>query len=154
MTSNDRLPSDTHRSKAGSRSHPPVRATENATGTESSSGQFGPRLRSHRTARRLSLRRAAALAGLTPSYLSQIERGQTRPPSPQAISRLARVLRCDEDDLLILAGRLPYDIEMCLRRRPGLLSRLIRCADRYDDDELERLCQTLGSGPGSSGDPP
>ena len=104
---------------------------------------FGATLRSRRMARRVSLRRVAALAGLTPSYLSQIERDRIRPPAERVIRRLAAVLVCDAEELLCLAGRLPDDVSRQLRNRPRLLHRLIRSTGRYDDDQIDRICRAL-----------
>ena len=105
---------------------------------------FGHILRLLRASRRLSSRRAAALAGLAPSYLSRIERGKVSPPPEKTIARIARVLGSDPDDLVALSARIPEEVTSMLARRPRLMSDLIRRADHYNDDQLERLCRALG----------
>ena len=105
---------------------------------------FGRILRSLRSNRRLSIRRTAALAGVAPSYLSRIETGKVGPPPERTIVRIARALHSDPEPLLALAARIPEDVSRKLARRPRLMAELIRCADHYSDDQLERLCRALG----------
>ena len=105
------------------------------------SGEFGDRLRRLRAARRLSVRRLARLVAVSPSYLSRIERGHVPPPSERTITRLARALSIEPDELLAAAGRLPEDIGARLLRRPRPMARLVRLADGLSDDELEELCR-------------
>ena len=56
------------------------------TGTEL---QLGPRIRSLRHARRVTLRELAERAGVTESFLSQVEREVTS-PSIASVQRIAR----------------------------------------------------------------
>ena len=105
---------------------------------------FGRILRSLRSNRRLSIRRTAALAGVAPSYLSRIETGKVIPPPERTIVRIARALHSDPEPLIALAARIPEDVSRKLARRPRLMAELIRCADHYSDDQLERLCRALG----------
>jgi transcriptional regulator with XRE-family HTH domain len=60
---------------------------------------LGHRLRDARLESRLSLREASESAGLTPSYLSDIERGRTLPSLPVLVS-LADLYRTLVTDLL------------------------------------------------------
>jgi len=106
---------------------------------------FGSRLRMLRLRRRLSIRRTAALARVTPSYLSRIERGRLPPPSREMTARLARVLQTDPEALIALTGRIPTDILGAFRRRSRVMVDLVRSAELYSDDQIERLCRALGS---------
>ena len=53
--------------------------------------QLGPRIRSLRQARRLTLREVSQRAGVTESFLSQVERDVTS-PSIATVQRIARAL--------------------------------------------------------------
>ncbi len=53
--------------------------------------QLGPRIRALRQARRLTLRDVAARAGVTESFLSQVER-DVASPSIATVGRIARAL--------------------------------------------------------------
>lgn len=80
----------------------------------------GSRIREERERRGLSVRRMAALAGLSPAYLSRIERGQ-RGPSADVAARL-------EAALAEAPGPLEVDWR-ALRERLGLsLRKLAQCS--------------------------
>lgn len=55
------------------------------------SDTFGSKLRRMRAARGLTTKRLAELAGVPPSYLTQIQKGNREPPD-DLVARLARVL--------------------------------------------------------------
>lgn len=89
-------------------------------------GSFGDYLRSRREAASMSLRKLAAHLGLSPSYLSQVERGKCAPPSEDAIKKCAALLLIDCDDLLARSGRIPSDVLDILRRNPVEAAKLLR----------------------------
>lgn len=66
-------------------------------------GHFGQTVRELREAQGLGLREAAEQLGISPTYLSRIERGRERPPKPEVISRIAALLGSDRDLLFRLA---------------------------------------------------
>lgn len=78
---------------------------------------FGTFIRDHRTALGLSLRAVAQKLGVDPAHLSRVEANKAS-ASEQLIRRLARVLQCQEDELLLLAGRLPKAIRTLVARQP------------------------------------
>lgn len=61
------------------------------TGGETAALQLGPRIRALRQARNVTLRELAARAGVTESFLSQVEREVTS-PSIASVQRIARAL--------------------------------------------------------------
>lgn len=79
--------------------------------------RFGSFIRNRRTALGLSLRAAAQRLSIDPAHLSRVEADKTT-ASEQLIRRLARVLQCQEDELLLLAGRLPKAIRTLVARQP------------------------------------
>ena len=64
---------------------------------------FGDTIREMREAQGLGLRVAADRLGISPAYLSRIERGKERPPKPDVIKRIATLLGGDPDLLFRLA---------------------------------------------------
>ena len=72
------------------------------------------------------LRQTAAGIGVEPSYLSKVERGLVPPPSDAAITRLAKALALDGDELLGLAGRISGDVRRIILKRPKLMAGLVR----------------------------
>lgn len=103
---------------------------------------FGKRLRELRRAKGLSQRALAELVGINFTYLSRCETGTldfASYPSEDLIQRLAAALRAEEDELLILARKVPPVIRERVFQRPdvfGLLARL-------DDEALDRLMSRM-----------
>lgn len=84
---------------------------------------WGARLRALRKSKGLSLRRLAAAALVSVSYLSRVERGQFPPPSADTIAKLAVVLGVDSSALCRTAGKTgPAEVEQ-LRERVAELER-------------------------------
>jgi len=67
---------------------------------------FGEYLRKLRLEQRFSLRDVEERAGVSNSYLAQIERGNRRPPGPEILRKLAPVYNVPARDLLRAAGYL------------------------------------------------
>ena len=63
---------------------------------------FGSKLRRMRAARGLTTKRLADLAGVTPSYLTQIQKGNREPPD-DLVARLARVMDLESQETSELA---------------------------------------------------
>lgn len=106
--------------------------------------EFGKYLRMRRedlreSDRSFSVRQVAARVGVEPSYLSKVERGHEAPPSEAKIRSLARELGEDPDTLLAMAGKVASDLQEVIRRRPRLMSQLIREVQSVSDDRLHRL---------------
>ncbi len=77
--------------------------------------QLGERIKRLRRELALGLRETATKLGISASYLSQIETGQLKtPPAPKVLEDLAKLLGDNFDTLLLLAGRVPEDIEVKL----------------------------------------
>ena len=64
---------------------------------------FGPLLKELRLSRSLTLERVAKAVRGRQGYMSGIENGRVRPPSPKYIARFARFFNIDEKDLVLLA---------------------------------------------------
>jgi transcriptional regulator with XRE-family HTH domain len=86
---------------------------------------FGAFVRSRRAAVGISLRAAAQQLGVNPAYLSRVEAGKVA-VSERLIHRLVGVLGCDEDEPLLLAGRLPEPIREMVAKQPSRVSSALR----------------------------
>ncbi|MGI6208442.1 MAG: ABC transporter substrate-binding protein [Anaerolineae bacterium] len=91
---------------------------------------FGQRLRSHRLARRLTLRALAERVGVSFTYLSKLENDRTTPPSAETVARLAAALGVDPTVMMCWAGRIPDDVAQTLVRCPELVE-LVRTVARF-----------------------
>lgn len=78
---------------------------------------FGKVLRALRTDAGLGIKRLAPDLGVSYTYLSKLENGEVG-PSEQLIHRVSRYFRCDEDRLMLAAGKVPAEILEILRANP------------------------------------
>lgn len=103
---------------------------------------FGHRVRELRQAKRLTLRDTAARVGVGFTYLSKIENHKLcegHCPSESLIHKLAEALGGDEEELLLLAEKVPDAIRRRVLERPDVFRRI---AD-LDDASLDRLALNL-----------
>ena len=84
---------------------------------------IGEVVRSLRLGKGMSLRALATEAGVSATYIDQIERGH-RAPSAGIAAKLGAILGADPEWLLLLAGRVPNDILSMLRAEPELVQRI------------------------------
>jgi len=99
---------------------------------------FGERVRQLRKGKGLTLRQLAPKVGVGFTYLSRIENGRLNYgdyPSEALIHKLAEALDGDEDELLILAEKIPDRIRQRVLEKPEAFSWL---AD-LDDAALDNL---------------
>ncbi len=113
--------------------------------------KFGKRIRKLREKRykhdpQFSLRRFAVRVGMSPTYLSKVERDEFPPPSENKIKTIASALEVDPDELLALAGKISSDIPAIVRRRPALMSNLIREMEDMKDEQIDRIFRKVKDG--------
>lgn len=103
---------------------------------------FGERVRQLRKARNLTLRDLAAKVKVNFTYISKIENQKLsfgEYPSEDLICKLAKVLKSDPDELLLLAEKIPADIKRRVIERPDAFRKLAR----LDDETLDRLLSEI-----------
>ena len=81
---------------------------------------FGETIREMRTSQEMGLRAAAERLGISPAYLSRVERGKERPPKPELDKRMATLLGGDADLLFRLAERTDPDLAEYLHHLPSV----------------------------------
>jgi HTH-type transcriptional regulator, competence development regulator len=87
---------------------------------------FGSLVRQERERRKIGLREMARRIGMSPTYLSMIERGEFAPPAEDKVTAIAKIIDHDRDELLALAGRVSSDLETKIMANPRLMAGLIR----------------------------
>ena len=112
---------------------------------------FGKRIRERREAlcqhdSLYTLRQVAATVGVTPSFLSKVERGALPPPSEDTIKELARVLGENADVLLAMAGKVSSDLKAAIVKRPKLIADLIRLVQDTPDEGVLRIVREVRDG--------
>lgn len=106
--------------------------------------RFGEALAMARGVKKITLRKLGQLVGLSPSFLSELEKGRRFPPKDEEkIRDLALVLNIDQDELMDAAQR------ERMRQRPKLFEKLFnadqdlawglyRAAEDATDENLQR----------------
>lgn len=107
---------------------------------------FGETIRNLRLAQDLGLRETAIKVGISPAYLSRIERNKERPPRPEIIKSLAKLLAADPDVLFRLSSSTDPEIVDYLHDQPEATN-LIRfiAENRFSPDQIEQLLETAQS---------
>ena len=103
--------------------------------------KFGAFIRRQREAKELGLREMAKKIGVSPTYLSKIERDEFPPPAEERVRAIAEIFECDLDDLLARAGRVSSDITDIIKREPVQLAALLRTAKGLSAEDIARLTQ-------------
>ena len=70
---------------------------------------IGQRIKRERLSKSLTQRALAESVGVGTPHISKIEAGREN-PSDELLQRIAEVLDCDFDELLLVAGRVPPDL--------------------------------------------
>lgn len=89
----------------------------------------------------MGLRRCAERIGMSPTYLSRIERDEFLPPSEDKVRAIAKVLGQNEDEFLALAGRLPADLPEIIRRQPREMAAFLRTAEGLPSAKINQLVE-------------
>lgn len=104
--------------------------------------RFGDRVRQLRTNRNFLQSELADAMGVSVSYISKVENEKLHfgdYPSEKFIHKLAVELEADEDELLLLADKVPASILKRIRERPDLFRQIAK----MDLSALDRLESTL-----------
>ena len=100
--------------------------------------KFGAFIRREREAREIGLREMAKKIGVSPTYMSKVERDEFTPPTEDKVRSIAQILECDPDELLAMAGRVPSDLADIIKRHPVEMSALLRTANGLSAEDLAR----------------
>ena len=105
--------------------------------------KFGAFIRRKREAMepRVGLREMARMIGVSPTYLSKVERDEFPPPAEDKVRKIAAIIKCDVDDLLARADRVSSDISDIIKRRPMELAALLRTTKGLTADDIALLAQ-------------
>lgn len=105
---------------------------------------FGERIRELRQAKQLTLRDLAAKVDVGFTYLSKIENHKLEDghgPSEKLIHKLATELDGNEEELLLLADKVPDQIRKRVCERPDVF----RVVAEMDDKEMDRFLEQYGT---------
>jgi len=104
--------------------------------------KFGTKVRATRIERGMTQQELARRMSVSVSYISKVENERLHfgdYPSEKFIHRLASELNTDEDELLVLADKVPVEIRKKIRQRPSLFKAIAN----LDDGALDQLTTQL-----------
>jgi len=96
-------------------------------------------IKGYREDRGLGLREVARKAKISPTYLSQIERGEQRWPTEDVLLRLANAVAHEPTALLHKAGRVSAEILEIFKRHPDPYTNFLCATRELNDEELEAV---------------
>lgn len=105
---------------------------------------FGERIRELRVLRGLTQQVIADRMSVSVSYISKVENSKLHfgdYPSEKFIHKLAAELQAEEDELLLLADKVPASIRVRIQQRPDLFRKLAK----MNVKELDALESTIQS---------
>lgn len=100
---------------------------------------FGATIRELREGQQISLRKFADKVGISPTYLSKIERDEFPPPGEEMVKKFAEALNQDADELLALAGKFSSDLPAIIQQRPRELASFLRTASALSPEEMAKV---------------
>jgi HTH-type transcriptional regulator, competence development regulator len=102
---------------------------------------FGALVRREREAKEIGLREMAKMIGVSPTYLSKIERGDFDPPAEDKVRKIAEIIGRDPDELLALGGRVASDLTDIIRQRPREMADFLRIAKGLTAEDMIQLAR-------------
>ncbi len=103
--------------------------------------RFGAFIRRERESKEIGLREMARQIGVSPTYLSKVERDEFPPPAEDKVRAIAGIIGCDVDELLARAGRVSSDITDIIKRNPVELAALLRTTKGLTAGDIVRLAK-------------
>jgi transcriptional regulator with XRE-family HTH domain len=114
------------------------------TGEADMSGErFGAFVRRRREEKEIGLREMAKMIGVSPTYVSKVERDELPPPAEDKVKLIAAIIGCDVDELLARAGKVATDLSDIIKRNPVEVAALLRTTKELSVDQLQRLAHEV-----------
>lgn len=106
---------------------------------------FGERVRRKRGEKNITLRKFADMVGKSPTYISQIERNEFKPPTDGVIEKITEILGENLDEMLALADRVPADLPGIIQKHPKEVATFLRTAKGLSREDWENLTQNIAN---------
>ena len=104
---------------------------------------FGGYIRQWREEHRVGLRRFAKAVGVSPTFISKMERGGPL-PGEETIRNMAHILGQDPDALLAMADKVAADVQAIIIKEPAY-ARFLRAHAHLTKDQWHILSRQLAS---------
>ena len=97
--------------------------------------KFGKFVRRRREAKDFGLRQMSKMIGVSPTYLSKVERDEFNPPAEEKIKAIAEILDLDVDELLARGGKVSSDLTEIIKEHPRTVAQILRGTNVMSDDQ-------------------
>ena len=105
---------------------------------------FGKHIRQWREERGVGLRRFAKAIGVSPTFVSKMERGTGLLPGEETIRKMAAFFDMNPDELLALADKVAADVLAIIIKQPAY-ARFLRAHAHLTKDQWNALASPLPS---------
>ena len=107
--------------------------------------EFGAFIRRKREALdpKVGLRVMAKKIGVSPTYLSKVERDEFPPPAEDKVIAIAEILDLDVDELLARAGKVSSDLTQIIREHPREIASVLRGTNVMSEDEKAKWFKSM-----------
>ncbi len=109
---------------------------------------FGQKIKRLRKAKRITQLELAERIGVDFTYVSKIENDRTmRSPAESTIRKIAEVLETNSEDLILLANKIPQNLQETIVQEP-LVVDFLRTVPKFnmdDREEIRRLIDKVGN---------
>ena len=103
--------------------------------------KFGAFVRRKREAKEIGLREMAKTIGVSPTYLSKVERDEFPPPAEDKVRKIAGIIGDDPDELLAMAGRVASELTDIIREQPREIADFLRAAKGLTAEDIARFAR-------------
>jgi transcriptional regulator with XRE-family HTH domain len=106
--------------------------------------KFGAFIRREREAKNFGLREMAKKVGVSPTYMSKIERDEFKPPAEDKVLKIAEILDINPDELLALAGKVSVHLSNIIQENPKEMAILLGVTSGMTEGEVALLTIEAG----------
>jgi len=103
--------------------------------------KFGAFVRQEREEREIGLREMAKMIGVSPTYISKVERDEFPPPAEDKVRKIAEIFNIDVDELLARAGKVSSDLSEIIREHPRELAALLRTTKGMSQGDVKNMAR-------------
>jgi transcriptional regulator with XRE-family HTH domain len=103
---------------------------------------FGEHIRTWREERGVGLRRFAKAVGVSPTFISKMERGTGPLPGEETIQKMAAFFGKNLDELLAMADKVAADVLAIIIKEPAY-ARFLRAHAHLTKDQWDTLARIL-----------
>jgi transcriptional regulator with XRE-family HTH domain len=104
---------------------------------------FGQNLKRLREATGMSLRQFAGQLGVSPTFVSKLERGEPVTASEDTTRAMASLLKVDPDQLLSLSGKISTDVKEIILSKPKEMADFLRTAKHASSKDFRAAYNLL-----------